>query len=290
MIQRLIKKRDFPLNTISTFGIGGPADLLIEVHTAEDMQAAVAFCKSHQRRYIIVGKGSNVLFSDQGFCGVVIWNKVDFLTDLGHGTFQAGAGYSFSRLGTLTAKQGWSGLEFAAGIPASVGGAVYMNAGAHGAETSTHLTCVEYIDSCGKLQNVDRQSLNFSYRCSPFQSDTGCAIISATFKLSPSTSARAHQQALIAGRTKSQPLKDKSAGCVFRNPPQESAGALIDRCHLKGTSIGHAQISPRHANFITNQGGAKAADVLALISLVQEQVQLTTGIQLETEIQIIPYK
>ncbi len=267
------------LSEFSTFGIGGPIRTFVEVHTVEEMIEALSLGLP----YFIIGKGSNCLFDTRGFDGLVILNKIDFCHWQEH-EVTAGSGYPFSLLGIQSARKGLSGLEFASGIPATVGGAVFMNAGANGRETCDSLKSVLYFD--GTQRNFTRQELAFGYRTSPFQKMKG-AILSATFSLTPLPEARKNQLQIIETRMKTQPLKDKSAGCVFRNPPGKSAGALIDRAGLKGTTIGGAQVSELHANFIVNKGSATSQDVLKLIELVQEKVFEQTGIKLEPEIRII---
>jgi UDP-N-acetylmuramate dehydrogenase len=232
---------------------------------------------------LIVGKGSNCLFDDRGFDGLVILNKVDFCRWEGS-EVTVGSGYNFSLLGVQTARKGFSGLEFASGIPATVGGAVFMNAGANGKETCDVLKSVLYFE--GERQEYRREELVFGYRQSPFRKRQG-AILSATFSLQPNSEARQSQLHIIDYRMKTQPLKEKSAGCVFRNPPGQSAGALIDRCGLKGVSVGGAKISEIHANFIVNTGSASSQDVIQLIQLVQERVLRQTGVHLEPEIRIL---
>jgi UDP-N-acetylmuramate dehydrogenase len=213
----------------------------------------------------------------------VVLNKIDFC-DWSEGFVNVGAGYSFSLLGVQTARKGFSGLEFASGIPATVGGAVFMNAGANGKETADCLKSVLHFD--GKVRReFSRAELEFSYRSSPFQK-MGGAILAATFELKPEGEARKRQLEIVDYRMKTQPLKDKSAGCVFRNPPGQSAGAVIDQCGLKGLHVGGAKVSEIHANFIVNEGKASAQEVLQLIALVQEKVYEKTGIHLEPEIRI----
>lgn len=267
------------LSEFSTFGIGGPIRHLVEVTTFEEMEEAMQLGLP----YLIVGKGSNCLFDDRGFDGLVILNKIDFCT-WNENEVTAGSGYSFSLLGVQTARKGLSGLEFASGIPATVGGAVFMNAGANGRETCESLKSVLYFDKIRR--EFKREELTFGYRISPFQRMSG-VILAATFSLKPQPLARQSQLQIIDYRMKTQPLKDKSAGCVFRNPPNHSAGALIDRCGLKGTIVGGAKISEIHANFIVNVGSASSKDVLQLIKLVQEKVLEQTGVYLEPEVRLI---
>lgn len=274
------------LSEVTTFGVGGRARFFIEVDSAQDLSMALLESISKGIPYFILGKGSNVLFSDEGFPGLVILNKIIFFQSC-EGVFDVGAGYSFSLLGTKTAKEGWGGLEFASGIPASVGGAIYMNAGANGKETAEHLRQVTYLTEKGDIQVYPKETLSFSYRHSSFQEMRG-AIISATFALSKHSGAKENQLGIINYRKKTQPYSDKSAGCIFRNPEGEKAGALIEKCGLKGCKIGGAEVSSFHANFIVNKGGATAKDILLLIHRVQEVVQEKTGILLEIEVRLAP--
>jgi UDP-N-acetylmuramate dehydrogenase len=274
------------LSEFSTFGIGGPIRHLIEADSVNLIREAFSFAAKEKLPLLIVGKGSNCLFPDQGFDGVVLVNRIDFCT-FSEPLVEVGAGYSFSLLGAQAAKRGLSGLEFASGIPASVGGAVFMNAGANGQETVTTLHSVRFIGADGSDQTLLAKDLKFAYRHSPFQSMSGC-IVSATFALIKDETARSRQLTLLTHRLKTQPGKEKSAGCVFRNPSTGlSAGALIDRCQLKGERIGGAKVSEIHANFIVNDAAATCADVRQLIAHVQKTVQEQTGVWLEPEIRII---
>ncbi|TXG75982.1 UDP-N-acetylmuramate dehydrogenase, partial [Candidatus Dojkabacteria bacterium] len=199
----------------------------------------------------------------------------------------AGAGVSFSLLGIQTARRNLSGLEFASGIPATVGGAVFMNAGANGRETCEALHEVSYVHADGRIQTFSRPELQFSYRHSPFQKMSG-VIVSVLFRLVSQEGARLKQLQIVEHRMQTQPLREKSAGCIFRNPEGGmSAGALIDRCGLKGVQIGGAKVSEIHANFIVNVGGASSRDVEELISLIQSRVQERTGVFLRPEVRVI---
>lgn len=274
------------LKELCTFGIGGTARFFVEVRTIPEMQMALRTCKDKKIPFFILGKGSNCLFSDQGFDGLVILNKIDFVTKEQPEIFHVGAGYSFSLLGAQTARQGWTGLEFASGIPASVGGAVFMNAGANGTETWATLLSVDFVNPDGILQTFTKEQLEFSYRFSSFHHLPG-AIVGAKFKLEPSTSAREKQLQIIHYRKATQPYGHKSAGCIFRNPACGYAGALIQESGLKGVTFGGAQISTLHANFIINSDNATAKDVLTLISHIQDEVYKKTGILLESEVRIV---
>jgi UDP-N-acetylmuramate dehydrogenase len=275
------------LKPFSTFGIGGPARFFAEAQTVEAMQDLLRYCHAQKLHFFILGKGSNVLFDDQGFDGLVILNKITFCK-FEWPVVHVGAGYSFSLLGSQTARKGWAGLEFASGIPGSVGGAVFMNAGASGAETANVLIEVTFINETGELEVLRRDQIDFSYRTSAFQQRKG-AIASAKFLLHPSEEARKKQLGIIDYRTRTQPYSDKSAGCVFRNPNGTlSAGALIQQCGLKGKRIGGAEVSPMHANFIVNKEGATAQDILALADFVKTTVKDKTGVELEMEIRCVP--
>jgi UDP-N-acetylmuramate dehydrogenase len=275
------------LKEFTTFGIGGPAKYFTQVTSIIELQEVVRFCSEKNLRYFVLGKGSNSLFSDRGFDGVVILNKIHFIEEKA-GEFYVGAGYSFSLLGSQTARKGWEGLEFASGIPGSVGGAVFMNAGANGAETFETLTEVTYVNEAGEIEMLPKSALQWSYRHTSFHERKG-SIAAARFQLKPSTEARKKQLQLIDYRTKTQPYSDQSAGCVFRNAPQASAGRLIQECGLKGFSIGGAEVSTMHANFIVNKGSASADDVIALAKHVQNTVLDQTGQLLEMEIRVISY-
>lgn len=277
---------DKPLSQLSTLEIGGPARFFVEARKIEDLQALLKYCHEQKLPFFMLGKGSNCLFDDHGFDGLVILNKISFC-QFDWPFVHVGAGYSFSLLGTQSARNGWSGLEFASGIPGSVGGAVYMNAGANGKETCESLIEVAFVNETGGLEVLKQSEMDFSYRCSIFQKRRG-AVASAKFMLHPSEEARKKQLGIIEYRTRTQPYNDKSAGCVFRNPSSHSAGALIQQCGLKGKRIGGAEISSLHANFIVNRGGATSKDVLMLAEEVKKIVKEKTGIDLEMEVRYIP--
>lgn len=282
-------RENVPLKDYCTFGIGGPARYFFEVKSIEDMAKTLLYCRHNNIPFMVLGKGSNCLFDDKGFNGAVILNKIDFFTEISPGTFHVGAGYSFALLGVQTARKGWSGLEFASGIPATVGGAVYMNAGANSSETSQAIQSVDFVTETGMVQKLERQNMTFAYRSSPFQKMKG-AIVGATFALTPSSDARKRQIDIVNIRKNTQPYGSMSAGCVFLNPECNHAGALIDKCSLKGTSVGGAQVSEKHANFLINTGTASCQDMQALIDLVRRRVKETTGIDLHSEVRYIPYE
>lgn len=264
------------LSEVSSLGVGGPARFFAIAHSKEMLRQMIVYCYNEKLPYIIIGKGSNCLFDDRGYDGLVILNKIDYLEQK-ENLFIVGAGYSFARLGSQTARLGWSGLEFASGIPASVGGAIFMNAGANGKETADKLVSVEYIDSTGELRCLARSELSFGYRTSSFHHWKG-AIVEGTFSLLKSEEAKKTQKTLLGHRLKTQPYGDKSAGCAFRNPVSCAAGQLIDQCGLKGMKVGGAQVSLMHGNFIINAEGSTAEDIKLLMKRVQETVLQQTGI------------
>lgn len=271
------------LRDVSTLGIGGPAEYYVEVKTIHEMQQVLAYCHQEGLRTFILGKGSNCLFDSKGIKRVVVHNKIDFCQEPEEGHFHVGAGYSFSLLGTKTAKMGYSGLEFAAGIPASCGGAVFMNAGAQGMQTWSTLRFVEYVSPDGKLHKFSKDELSFGYRQSAFQAMPG-AIVSACFVLEKAHEVRKRQLELLDARIQSQPYQDKSAGCIFKNPVNDAAGRLIDTCGLKGLQMGGAKVSEMHGNFLVNSQDASSSDFLALIAHVKKVVKEQTGYELHQEV------
>ena len=275
------------LSEFSTFGIGGPIRYFAEVKTFDEMAYGILFAKAQSLPFFILGKGSNCLFDDRGFSGVVLLNRIDFC-EWGDASVYVGSGYSFSYLGMQSARLQLSGLEFASGIPASVGGAIFMNAGANGKETCEALQSVTFINDEGCVKKYEKHEMTFAYRSSIFQSMQG-AIVAATFAFTPNQIARQKQLEIVDYRIKTQPLKDKSIGCIFRNPPTISAGYLIQESGLKGMKVGGAKVSEIHANFIVNEKNATSKDVLELMKEVQEKVYQKTGVHLEPEVWVIPY-
>lgn len=280
-------KENEPLSRHSTFRIGGPARWFVEVQTVDSMVEALLWAKEKALPILLIGRGSNSLFDDQGFSGLAILNRIESITLSEEGRVVAGGGASFAKLGIETSRQGWSGLEFASGIPGTVGGAVVMNAGANGQETADTLVSVDLVTKQGELRTADRSTLSFSYRTSPFQGGNE-VVVGATFQLTASAEAAGRQRDLLDRRRKSQPYGDRSAGCIFRNSLPHSAGALIDQCGLKGARIGGALVSEVHGNFIVNSGGATCAEVRELIERIKQKVYQQTGVALEEEVRYVP--
>jgi UDP-N-acetylmuramate dehydrogenase len=270
----------------TTWKIGGPADCLVIPQTKEQVAAAIQFLYERGVPWTVIGRGSNLLVSDKGIRGVVIklGNALETLRFDGAMVY-AGGSYSFIKLSVLAAKEGLTGLEFASGIPGSVGGAVYMNAGAHGSDVSRILKQAEVILDTGELVTMQAEDLQYAYRHSILQTMPGI-VTEAVFEL------QVGERKEIAGamaayrdrRLRTQPLQLACAGSVFRNPEGGFAAKLIEEAGLKGKRVGGAEISKLHANFIVNTGDATAEDVLTLISEVQLIVQKQYGISLVPEV------
>lgn len=284
-------KENEPLSAHCTFKIGGPADVFIQPKNAEQICKAVALCKEQGVRYYLLGNGSNILFEDAGYRGAVIDVSAgeEAVTESGEaGVFCAYAGMKLSALCNYALKHGYTGLEFAYGIPGTVGGAVYMNAGAYGGELKDVLTSVTYLTQDGKSVTEDASALDLSYRHSIFE-ENGGIILSAAFRLQPGDPAaiKARMEELMQKRIDKQPLDKPSAGSTFKRPVGAYASALIDQCGLRGYRHGDATVSDKHCGFVVNLGNATCADVLALCDEVRAIVKEKTGFDLEKEIRVV---
>ncbi|MFD2612810.1 UDP-N-acetylmuramate dehydrogenase [Paenibacillus gansuensis] len=277
------------LAEFTTWKIGGPADVLIVPHTKDQLVQAVRILHSHGIPWSAIGRGSNMLVSDKGIRGVVIklGEGLDYVRFEGN-IAVAGASYSFIKLSIMAGKQGLTGLEFAGGIPGTVGGAVYMNAGAHGSDVSRILTSAEILTETGELRQWQPEDLKFDYRHSVLHEQRGL-VTEATFELSFGD--RKEIAAAMASykdrRLKTQPLQLACAGSVFRNPPGTFAAKLIEEAGLKGLRVGDAEVSVQHANFIVNTGKAKASDVLTLMAQVKDAVKARFGVELVPEVLVV---
>lgn len=278
-----------PMKNHTSFKIGGPADYLIEAETAEQVPEIIAILRRHDVPYMIMGNGSNLLVRDKGIRGAVV--KISGLTSAcaaEGNTIRAEAGILLSRLSSIALKHELAGLEFASGIPGTLGGGIFMNAGAYGGELKNVVRKVTYVDETGDLKTACTDELKFGYRRSMF---TGrqCVILSAELELVPG-----HYEdirVLIADytkrRTEKQPLSMPSAGSVFKRPAGHFAGGLIEAAGLKCYTIGGAMVSGKHAGFIVNKGDAAAQDVIDLIAFIQKTVEEKFSVHLEPEIKII---
>jgi UDP-N-acetylmuramate dehydrogenase len=278
-----------PLSNYTTWKIGGPADILILPRGKEELVSAVRLMQKHQVAWTNLGRGSNLLVSDKGIRGVVIkpHRGLDYVRFEGSLAI-AGASYSFIKLSVMAGKEGLTGLEFAGGIPGTVGGAVYMNAGAHGSDVSRIFKSADIVLETGELVRYGPEDMQFSYRHSVLHEQKG-VVVEASFELAEGN--REEIAATLASykerRLRTQPLPLPCAGSVFRNPPNDYAARLIQEAGLKGERLGGAQVSELHANFIVNTGQAKAEDVLALMTHIQSTVQDRFGILLVPEVLVV---
>lgn len=272
------------LSIRTTFKIGGPADVLIECGNSAKLPQLLAEIKQKNIPLTVIGKGSNLLVADEGIRGVVLLVSDDKVTVDGD-IITASAGAKLSKLCNAALESGLSGIEFAFGIPGSVGGAVYMNAGAYGGEIKQVIVSVTSITRDGKLILRSADELNLGYRTSVFKQNNEI-ILSAEFKLelAERNEIKAKMDDFIARRKDKQPLEYPSAGSTFKRPEGYFAGALIEQCGLKGFSIGGAEVSTKHAGFVINKGNATCRDVMDLIQHIQKAVLSKTGVALETEV------
>lgn len=282
-----------PLAKHTTMKIGGPAEIFIEPSNSEHLTKAFRIIKKHNAKWRAIGRGSNLLVADQGIEGVVIklgLGMDDF--ELNGETLTVGGGYSIIKLATIISKKGLSGLEFSSGIPGSIGGAVYMNAGAHGADMSKILVKAHILFEDGTLEWLTNEEMKFSYRTSILQDERPGICIGAVLKLQ-----KGEKENIVAVMQKNkdyrrdtQPWNYPCAGSIFRNPLPNYAGQLVEDAGLKGYQIGGAKISEMHGNFIVNAGGATAQDVLDLIDFVKKTIHEKYEISMETEVEIIGLK
>ncbi len=278
------------LKTYTSFKIGGSTPVLIQPNSAETLVSALDILKKYDSDYFILGNGSNILVPDDGLDYPVIHLEKGVFSEISvcGDRITAGAGVLLISVCRAAAENSLTGLEFAYGIPGSVGGGVFMNAGAYGGELSDVLELVEYIGADGKIHTEKREDLDFSYRRSPF-TDGGAVILKAVFKLKhgDNGSIRAVMEDVMGRRKSKQPLEYPSAGSVFKRPEGYFAGKLIEDAGLKGCRRGGAMVSDKHAGFIINRGKASAKDVLELIELVRAAVREKFNVELETEIRIL---
>ena len=282
-------KYNEPMKDHTTFHIGGPADILVLPDSVSEIAQVIEWAREQGFPYLIIGAGSNLLVKDGGIRGLVINLGVNFANVRFDGTSaKAQAGVKVSRLASLAAEQGLGGLEFAEGIPGSLGGAVYMNAGAYGGEFSQVVTGVTVLTNTGDLLTLDKSGLEFGYRSSSIQKNR-YMVLEVELKLHPEKPQliRERMQELSRQRQERQPLDFPSAGSAFKRPPGRFVGPMIDELGLKGHRVGDAEISTKHAGFIINRGQAKARDVLTLVSFIQQRVKERYGVDLETEFLIV---
>ncbi len=277
-----------PLANYTSLRVGGQADYYMEPADKDDLVAIIKYFQQQDFPHMLLGRGSNLLISDEGFRGAAV-NLESGLADvrMNGDLVIAEAGAKITKFVDFCIQRGLAGVEMLAGIPGTVGGAVVMNAGAHGGEISDYLVEVEVLQS-GEVQTVKKDQAQFSYRSSRFASDI---VLSVSFQLPRGDRDELvkHRREFLRQRNLTQPTNLPNAGSMFKNPPGTFAAKLIERVGLKGKRIGNAQISEKHANFIVNLGGAKADDVLKLVELAQRSVHQNTGILLELEVKLIGF-
>ena len=277
-----------PLAKYTSMRVGGPADYYLEPADKFDLVEIIKYLRKHNFPYMMLGRGSNLLVSDDGVRGAVInleagLNTVKMEGDL----VVAESGVHLTKFVDFCIQNSLAGMEMLAGIPGSVGGAVIMNAGAHGGEMADHLVEVEVFRD-NDIIKVKKEQAGFAYRTSGFAADV---VLSASFRLATGNKEELlnRRRELILKRNISQPLNLPNSGSMFKNPPGTFAAKLIEQAGLKGKRVGNAQISEKHANFMVNLGDAKAADIMTLIQLVRRTVHQNTGVLMELEVKLIGF-
>ena len=276
---------DEPMKKHTTFRVGGPADILVQPKGTE-LAAVIRLCRKYDVPYQVIGNGSNLLVGDRGIRGLVIemLSKEDEIC-VEDDCITVGAGMLLSKTANRAAEHGLTGMEFAAGIPGRIGGAVVMNAGAYGGEMKDVVVSVNHITDDGAIGRIDKENLEFGYRTSAYRKNN-CIITGITLKLKSDNpdDIRHRMDDFMSRRIDKQPLEFPSAGSVFKRPEGNYAGALIEQCGFKGKGVGGAEVSEKHAGFIINKSNATAKDVKELISQIQTTVKKETGYDLECEL------
>jgi UDP-N-acetylmuramate dehydrogenase len=281
-----------PLARYTSMKVGGPADFFIEVENAATLTGVLRTLNRYRTSFFLLGNGSNVLISDRGVRGAVIhlagafkqveWRQEDEIVWV-----RVGAAFAVTQLVREAARKGCGGLEFAEGIPGTIGGALFMNAGAYGSEFEKVIDRVDGFTREGEPIRLSRNEMTFTYRDSHLP--VGMVVTQVQLRLRQEDSAKVTSKVreLVTKRKSSQPSGYPNSGSMFRNPPGDFAGRLIEAAGLKGKKIGHAQISPRHGNFIVNLGGAKGEEVRQLMELARNEVKTQFGIELEPEVRLL---
>lgn len=283
-------RRGEPMARHTTFRVGGPAALMALPRGEEEVQAVLRLAARLGVRPVFLGKGSNLLVADEGVDAFLI-KVAGGLTRLerrGETGLYVGSGVSLAQAATFAAEQGLTGLEFAHGIPGTLGGGVFMNAGAYDGEMAQVIAWVDCLDQAGNPHRLEGEELELGYRHSVF-SRLPWLITGAGLTLTPGEEGaiRAKMADLAQRRRSKQPLEYPSAGSTFKRPAGHFAGGLIEQCGLKGTAVGGAQVSEKHAGFVINTGGATCRDILTLIRLVRDTVRQQTGVELEPEVRLL---
>lgn len=282
-------KIDEPMREHTSFKVGGPADILVLPSNIEQVADIIKLCKAEGIKPFIMGNGTNLIVREKGIRGIVIkiYDKMNRCYVKGD-IIEAEAGILLSKLTKTALDNGLSGLEFAGGIPGTLGGAVAMNAGAYGGEMKDVVIYTEYVDSEGELRELKGEQHEFGYRSSIIQKNGG-VVVKSVLKMQKRDKAaiKALMDELSKRRKENQPLEFPSAGSIFKRPQGYYTGKLIQDCGLKGYRIGGAEVSAKHCGFIVNTGKASADDVIALINYIQKKVKESYGVDLETEVKIV---
>ncbi len=286
-----------PLSAWTTFRIGGPAEALVTVNRTEELQSVISLCNENEIDCKVLGRGSNMLVSDEGFSGIIIILGDGFKSvsrgqslDNGNIVVEAGAAIGLSRIGDWAAEQGLSGLEFAAGIPGTMGGALAMNAGAWGSEIGDLVHQVTLVGD-NDIKRVVGRDLTFSYRCwddiNKALADYVVTVVDLQLAVAETITVQEKMREFRRQRWERQPVGMANGGSFFKNPAGKSAGRLIEASNLKGLRVGDAEVSEKHANFFVNRGNATAGDMMELMRKVQNRVKSDSGIILEREVQLL---
>ncbi len=281
-----------PMKKHTTFRVGGCARYLVEPGDVQQLSAVVNACREQKVPYYVVGNGSNLLVSDAGYNGVIIHlfkNMSEIRTEGNHMILQAGA--LLARAARTACREGLSGLEFASGIPGTVGGALVMNAGAYGGEMKDVVTCVTVLNPEGELQEYTKEQMAFGYRRSRLTEEAGI-VLETEFTLHPGRTEeiQARMEELKEKRVLKQPLEYASAGSTFKRPEGHFAGKLIEDAGLRGFRIGDAQVSEKHCGFVINRDNASASEIAEVIRQVQDRVYAHSGVRLQTEVKFLGWE
>lgn len=276
-------KRDVPLASMTTLKVGGLVPYFAVPKDEEELSDVIGAARECDVPWRILGSGANLLVHDAGVPGVVIRLSRFVRREFGEDGVAVQAGYNLARLVKEAIGRNLAGLECLAGVPASVGGAIAMNAGGRHGEISQIVRSVDVLEANGRPLRLQRDEVGFRYRATRLGSRV---VLGATIDLKPDPSVRERYEAILEDKKRTQPLGSPNAGCIFKNPPGDKAGRLIEQAGMKGERVGRAHVSRKHANFIVNEGGAKACDVLALIERIRRQVRTLFGVSLEEEILI----
>ena len=284
---------DEPMYKHTTYKVGGPARIYLKVKDVDSLIKTIKYCGKHRVKYLVIGRGSNLLFSDREYEGLIIsLNECFNEIKVNGSTMIAQAGVPMISLSYQAAKIGLSGFEFMGGIPGSIGGGIYMNAGAYKYDLASVVKTVTLLNEKHEVVTFNNEQMDFSYRHSICQDNRKLIVLEVTFELTAKSpdEIKAVLDKRKERRMSSQPWNMPSAGSVFRNPQDKPAWQYIDECGLRGYEIGGAQVSPKHSNFIVNNGYASAKDIYDLIMLVQEKVNKKFGVKLRREVGLINWE